>query len=49
MKIVHIRQKLEELDVPVDSVVMGDFDYVGEFTAKKLRNANDPNYRCYET
>lgn len=47
MKIVHIKQKLEELGVSPESVVMGDFDFIGEFTAKRTRNQDDPNYKTY--
>jgi len=45
MRTVGIKRKLEEMGVTLDAVVMGDFDYVGEFTAKRTRQPNDPNYR----
>lgn len=45
MRHVSIKQKLEEMGVALDSIVMGDFDYIGEFTAKRDRKPNDPNYR----
>lgn len=45
MRTVHIKQKLEELGVAIDGVVMGDFDYIGEFTAKRDRKPGDPNYK----
>ena len=45
MKTVGIKQKLEEMGVALDSVVMGDFDYIGEFTAKRDRKPGDPNYK----
>jgi SAM-dependent methyltransferase len=47
MKKVYIKEKLESMDVPVDSVVMGDFDYIGEFTAKRHRAPSDENYKKY--
>lgn len=47
MKTLHIKQKLEEIGVTVDGVVMGDFDYIGEFTAKRDRRPDDPNYKRY--
>lgn len=47
MKIVHIKQKLEELGVSLDSIVMGDFDALGEFTAKRTRGVDDQNYKKY--
>lgn len=42
MKRVHIKQKLEEIDCPVESLSLGDFDYIGEFTAKKNRGKDSP-------
>lgn len=47
MKIVNIKQKLEEMGVGLDSIVMGDFDYIGEFTAKRDRKPGDENYKKY--
>lgn len=47
MKKVHIRHKLEEMGVAVDGIMMGDFDYIGEFTAKRDRKPDDPNYKKY--
>lgn len=45
MRTVDIRKKLEEMGVSLDAIVMGDFDYIGEFTAKRDRKPNDPNYK----
>ena len=45
MRTINIKQKLEEMDVQLDSIVMGDFDYIGEFTAKRDRNPIDPFYK----
>ena len=47
MKQVHIKQKLEEMGVALDGIVMGDFDQIGEFTAKRDRRLDDPNYKKY--
>jgi hypothetical protein len=50
MRRVFIQQKLEEIECPVESLVLGDFDKIGEFTAKKSRSPNDPLYKtagCY--
>lgn len=45
MRTVSIKQKLEEMGVVLDSVVMGDFDIIGEYTAKRDRDPRDPNYK----
>jgi predicted O-methyltransferase YrrM len=45
MRTVNIKQKLEEMGVALDSIQMGDFDYIGEFTAKRDRKPGDPNYK----
>jgi predicted O-methyltransferase YrrM len=45
MRTVGIKQKLEEMGVALDSIMMGDFDYIGEFTAKRDRKPGDPNYQ----
>src|SRR5580704_4092364 len=47
MRTVSIQQKLEEMGVALDGIVMGDFDYIGEFTAKRDRKPGDPNYKKY--
>jgi len=47
MKTIHIKQKLEELGVALDSIVLGDFDVIGEVCAKRTRSPNDPNYKKY--
>lgn len=47
MKIVRIDKKLEDIGVELDSIVMGDFDYIGEFTAKRNRSPHDSNYKKY--
>lgn len=45
MKHINVKQKLEEMGVALDSIMMGDFDQIGEFTAKRDRKPNDPNYK----
>lgn len=45
MKKVHIKDKLEELDFPVENLLLGDFDAIGEFTAKKNRSQDNPLYK----
>lgn len=47
MKTLNIKQKLEEMGVPLSSITMGDFDYIGEFTAKRQRGTDDANYKKY--
>lgn len=47
MKIKHIREKLIELGSHPDSIIMGDFDMLGEVTAKRTRNPDDPNYKRF--
>ena len=47
MKTVHIKQKLEEMGVPVESLMLGDFDYIGKFCAERNRTNDDPNYKKY--
>jgi len=47
MRHVNIKNKLEEMGVALDSIVMGDFDYIGEYTAKRDRKPTDPNYKKY--
>jgi Predicted O-methyltransferase len=44
MKTIHIKQKLNDLGIDFDSVVLGDFDSIGEFTAKRQRSRDDANY-----
>lgn len=41
MKRVMITDKLDSIDVPVSSLSLGMFDYIGEYTAKKSRNEGD--------
>jgi len=45
MKIVNIKDKLEEIQYPLESLALGDFDHIGEFTAKKARSKDSPLYK----
>lgn len=45
MKRVHIKDKLAELELPLETMTLGDFDVIGEMTAKKMRSPNDPLYK----
>lgn len=47
MKKNHIKDKLEEMGVALDGISLGDFDYIGHFTAERERNHDDPNYLKY--
>lgn len=46
MRKVDIRAKLAEIDHPVESFILGDFDMIGEYTAKKCRDRNSELYRA---
>lgn len=46
MRHVFIQQKLEELGLPLSELALGDFDAIGEFTAKKSR---EPGSELYKT
>jgi predicted O-methyltransferase YrrM len=45
MKVTHITQKLTQLESPIESLALGDFDAIGEFTAKKNRDINSELYK----
>ena len=45
MKITHIKKKIADLDFPLENISLGDFDAIGEFTAKKTRNADSELYK----
>lgn len=45
MKTIDIREKLIEVQYPVETLTLGDFDQIGEFTSKKSRNQNDKLYK----
>ena len=44
MKRTMIQEKLKQLQVNVEDIILGDFDAVGEYTAKKNRNPGSENY-----
>jgi hypothetical protein len=44
MKIIDIRKKLEELGSSVSNFSLGDFDYIGRFTAERTRDRNSDLY-----
>jgi hypothetical protein len=44
MRKLDIKDKLIELNIPLDELRLGDFDRIGDLTARKLRSASDPNY-----
>lgn len=45
MKTIQIKDKLEEIDYPLESLSLGDFDYIGEYTAKKARGKDSDLYK----
>lgn len=45
MKTVHIKDKLEYLNFSLDDLVLGDFDVIGEWCAKKQRNREHKLYK----
>ena len=47
MRHIHIRDKLSELNINLEDLALGDFDYIGEFTAKKQREASHPYFKTH--
>lgn len=45
MKQIFIKEKLKELGIDVEDIVLGDFDQIGEYTAKKSRSTDSIFYR----
>ncbi len=45
MKKMFIQEKLAELGVEVEDIIMGDFDIIGEYTAKKNRDRSHYLYK----
>lgn len=45
MKKILIKEKLKELEVNLEDVILGDFDIIGEYTAKKNRSPESPQYK----
>ena len=50
MRKIRIDEKLQQIETPVETLSLGDFDQIGEFTAKKNRVPNSKLYDevgCY--
>ncbi len=50
MKRIMIQQKLKDLGINIEDIPLGDFDQIGEFTAKKSRSPDKDLYKkagCY--
>tara|TARA_Y100000310_G_scaffold108488_1_gene106898 strand:- start:301 stop:1008 length:708 start_codon:yes stop_codon:yes gene_type:complete len=45
MKQLFIQDLLKQWDIAIEDINMGDFDAIGEFTAKKTRNPNSDLYK----
>lgn len=45
MKITHIVKKLEEIGITLNDLNLGEFDYIGEFSARKTREPNSKNFK----
>ena len=45
MKKINIKQKLSEIGVSVDDISLGDFDYIGRYTAERHRTSEDDMYK----
>ena len=45
MKKILIKDKFEEINFNISSIALGDFDFIGEFTAKKNRDRNHPLFK----
>ena len=45
MKTIDIREKLKKIGMPVEELTLGDFDQIGEYTAKKNRSPQSELYR----
>ena len=45
MKKIDIREKLNNIDVSLEDLMLGDFDAIGRFTAERTRDVNHPLYK----
>tara|TARA_B100001093_G_scaffold485513_1_gene519964 strand:+ start:34765 stop:35481 length:717 start_codon:yes stop_codon:yes gene_type:complete len=45
MRKIIIQEKLKEMGVYIEDIVMGDFDVIGEYTAKKNRTPDKESYK----
>ena len=43
--VINIRDFLPTLGVNVGDLILGDFDFIGEYTAKKLRDRNSKDFK----
>ena len=44
MEKIGIKQFLASHDIDLSLLKLGDFDYIGEYTAKKMRSQNSPQW-----
>lgn len=45
MKKINIKEKLSEIGVSIDDIVLGDFDYIGRYTAERNRSPDQELYK----
>lgn len=45
MKVLSIQDKLQEIEFAVEDICLGDFDRIGEHTARKARSPSDPLFK----
>jgi predicted O-methyltransferase YrrM len=45
LKEIFIKEKLKNIGVYIEDICLGDFDVIGEYTAKKSRNQNSELYQ----
>lgn len=45
IKTIHIKDKLKEMGIALEDLVLGDFDMIGEYTAKKARSRDSELYK----
>lgn len=45
MKSKLIQEFLKEHNIDIDDLSLGDFDYIGEYTARKTRDRSNPLYK----
>tara|TARA_Y100001973_G_C5164562_1_gene315376 strand:- start:476 stop:1177 length:702 start_codon:yes stop_codon:yes gene_type:complete len=45
MKKVMVQEKLSQLQVNIEDIILGDFDAIGEYTAKKNRDPSSDHYK----
>ena len=44
MKTINIKEKLKDIGMPLESLSLGEFDHIGEHTAKKERSPGSELY-----